>query len=84
MSLGAVRRGTIHCALCAPLTLRRERAHYAPPREHAKAFPLADVAAPEAKLQKIYARCQQLRNTSYEVERTEQEQKRAKEKESAT
>lgn len=36
--------------------------------------------SPEVKLQKIYARVQQLRNTSYEVEKTEQEQKRAKEK----
>jgi hypothetical protein len=32
------------------------------------------------KLRKIYDRVQQLRNTSYEVEKTEQEQKRAKEK----
>jgi hypothetical protein len=37
--------------------------------------------SPEAKLQKIYARVQQLRNTSYEVEKTEQEQKREKQKE---
>jgi Domain of Unknown Function with PDB structure (DUF3857) len=36
---------------------------------------------PESKLQKIYARVQQIRNTSYEREKTEQEQKRAKEKE---
>jgi hypothetical protein len=36
--------------------------------------------SPEVKLQKIYARVQQLRNTSYEVEKTEQEQKREKEK----
>ena len=36
--------------------------------------------APEVKLRKIYARVQQLRNTSYEVHKTEQEQKRAKEK----
>jgi hypothetical protein len=36
--------------------------------------------SPDAKLQKIYARVQQLRNTSYEVEKTEQEQKREKEK----
>jgi hypothetical protein len=36
--------------------------------------------SPEVKLQKIYTRVQQLRNTSYEVEKTEQEQKRAKEK----
>jgi hypothetical protein len=33
--------------------------------------------SPDAKLQKIYARVQQLRNTSYEVRKTEQEQKRA-------
>jgi uncharacterized protein DUF3857 len=37
--------------------------------------------SPEVKLQKIYTRVQQLRNTSYEVEKTEQEQKRSKEKE---
>jgi hypothetical protein len=36
--------------------------------------------APEVKLQKIYARVQQVRNTAYEVEKTEQEQKRAQEK----
>jgi transglutaminase-like putative cysteine protease len=35
---------------------------------------------PEAKLRKIYARAQQVRNTSFEVEKTEQEQKREKEK----
>ncbi len=34
----------------------------------------------ELKLQKIYARVQKLRNLSFEVEKTEQEQKRAKEK----
>ena len=37
--------------------------------------------SPEVKLQKIYARVQKIRNTSYELEKTEQEQKRAKEKE---
>ena len=37
--------------------------------------------SPEVKLQKIYARAQSIRNTGFEVERTEQEQKRAKEKE---
>lgn len=36
--------------------------------------------SPEVKLQKIYARVQQLRNTSFEREKTEQEQKREKEK----
>ncbi len=35
---------------------------------------------PEVKLQKIYARVQKVRNTSYEVEKTAQEQKREKEK----
>jgi hypothetical protein len=35
---------------------------------------------PEVKLQKIYARVQQMRNTSYEVQKTEEEEKRAKEK----
>jgi hypothetical protein len=35
---------------------------------------------PEVKLRKIYDRVQQLRNTSYELEKTEQEQKREKEK----
>lgn len=35
--------------------------------------------APEVKLRKIYARVQQIRNTTYEVEKTEQEAKRAKE-----
>jgi len=37
--------------------------------------------SPEVKLQKIYARVQQIRNTSYEREKTEQEEKRNKEKE---
>lgn len=36
---------------------------------------------PEAKLRKLYARSQQVRNTSYEAEKSEQEQKREKEKE---
>ena len=36
--------------------------------------------SPEVKLQKIYARVQQIRNTSYEVRKSEQEQKRDKEK----
>ncbi|MGH9515327.1 MAG: DUF3857 domain-containing protein [Terriglobales bacterium] len=38
---------------------------------------------PEVKLQKIYARVQQLRNTSFEVQKTVQEQKREKEKDPA-
>lgn len=37
--------------------------------------------APEEKLQKIYARVQQIRNTSYEREKTDQELKREKQKE---
>jgi len=36
--------------------------------------------APEVKLRKIYDRVQAIRNTSYEVQKTEQETKRAKEK----
>ncbi|MFY9560460.1 MAG: DUF3857 domain-containing protein [Terriglobales bacterium] len=36
--------------------------------------------APEVKLRKIYDRVQTIRNTSYEVRKTEQEEKRAKEK----
>jgi len=35
---------------------------------------------PEAKVQKIYARVQQIRNLTYEAEKTEQEAKRAKQK----
>lgn len=37
--------------------------------------------SPDEKLRKIYARVQKVRNLSYETEKTEQEQKRAKEKE---
>jgi hypothetical protein len=36
--------------------------------------------SPETKLQKIYARVQQIRNLSYEAEKTQQEEKRAKQK----
>lgn len=46
---------------------------------------VAQIVSPsdsaDAKLQKIYARIQQLRNTSYEVEKSEQEKKRDKQKE---
>lgn len=35
---------------------------------------------PEVKLQKLYARVQQMRNTSYEVQKTEEEQKRENQK----
>jgi hypothetical protein len=45
---------------------------------------LAEIASPtdspEVKLHKIYARVQQLRNTSYEVQKTEQEKERDQEK----
>jgi hypothetical protein len=40
--------------------------------------------SPEVKLQKIYARVQHLRNTSFELDKTVQEKKRAKEKEART
>ncbi len=49
--------------------------------EQAVAEMVAANDAPEVKLQKIYARVQQVRNTSYEVEKTEQQQKREKIKE---
>lgn len=39
--------------------------------------------SPEVKLQKLYARVQQIRNTSYELRKTEQEEKRDKEKTAA-
>lgn len=42
---------------------------------------VAPSDAPEIKLRKIYDRVQQIRNTSYEVPKTEQEEKRDKEKE---
>ena len=48
--------------------------------EQAVAQIISPDDAPEVKLRKIYARVQQLRNTSYEVQKTEQEQKRSKEK----
>jgi transglutaminase-like putative cysteine protease len=48
--------------------------------EQAVAQIVAPGDTPEVKLRKIYARVQQLRNTSYEEEVTEQEKKRAKEK----
>ena len=38
---------------------------------------------PEVKLQKIYERVQQIRNTSYDVQKTAQEEKREKEKENS-
>jgi hypothetical protein len=51
--------------------------------ERAVAETVAPGDSPEVKLQKIYARVQQIRNTSFEVEKTEQERKREKEKEPA-
>jgi hypothetical protein len=51
--------------------------------EQAVAQIVAPSDPPEVKLQKIYARVQQLRNTSYEIEKTEQEQKREKEKDAS-
>jgi hypothetical protein len=48
---------------------------------------VAQIVSPgdssELKLQKIYARVQQLRNTSFEVEKSAQEKKREKEKDAA-
>jgi len=49
--------------------------------EEAVAQIVSPADPPEVKLEKIYAKVQQLRNTSFEVEKTEQEQKREKEKE---
>lgn len=51
--------------------------------EEAVAQIVSPSDSPEVKLQKIYARVQQLRNTSYEVRKTEQEQKRDKEKDAS-
>ena len=48
--------------------------------EEAVAEIVAPNDPPEVKLRKIYARVQQMRNTSYEVRKTEEEEKRAKEK----
>jgi len=51
--------------------------------EQAVAQIVSSSDSPMTKLQKIYSRVQQLRNTSYEVEKTEKEQKRAKEKDNS-
>lgn len=48
--------------------------------EEAVAGIISPTDPPEMKLQKIYAHVQQVRNTDFEVEKTEQEQKRSKEK----
>jgi hypothetical protein len=44
---------------------------------------VAPSDSPEVKARKIYGRVQQIRNTSYEVRKTEEEQKRAKEKDNS-
>jgi hypothetical protein len=49
--------------------------------EQAVAQIVSAADSPEQKARKIYARVQQIRNLSYEVRRTQQEEKRAKEKE---
>jgi Domain of Unknown Function with PDB structure (DUF3857) len=49
--------------------------------EQAVAEIVSPSDSPDVKLQKMYARVQKIRNTSYEIEKTTQEQKRAKEKE---
>lgn len=51
--------------------------------EQAVAQIVSSSDSPMTKLQKIYARVQQLRNTSYEAEKTEKEQKRAKQKDNS-
>jgi hypothetical protein len=51
--------------------------------EEAVAQIVAPTDSPEVKLQKIYDRVQQLRNTSFEVTKTEQEKKREKEKDAS-
>jgi hypothetical protein len=48
--------------------------------EQAVASIISPNDSPEDKLRKIYARVQQVRNTSYEQQKTEQEEKRDKEK----
>lgn len=48
--------------------------------EEAVAQTVSPSDAPEVKLRKIYDRVQQMRNTSYEVQKTEQEIKRTNEK----
>ena len=48
--------------------------------EEAVATIVSPGDTPEVKLQKIYARVQQIRNTTYEVQKTAEEQKRIKEK----
>jgi hypothetical protein len=49
--------------------------------EQALAQIISPSDTPELKLQKIYARCQKIRNTTFERDKTEQEQRRVKLKE---
>lgn len=51
--------------------------------EQAVAQIVSPTDSPEVKLQKIYARVQQIRNTTYEVSKTEQQRKREKEKDAS-
>lgn len=51
--------------------------------EQAVAQIVAPSDSPEAKLNKIYARVEQIHNTSFDLEKTEEEEKRLKEKEIA-
>jgi len=48
--------------------------------EEAVAKTVSPTDTPEVKLRKLYGRVQQIRNTSYEIQKTEQEEKRDKEK----
>jgi transglutaminase-like putative cysteine protease len=51
--------------------------------EEAVAQIVSPADSPEVKLQKIYARVQQMRNTTFEVSKTEQEKKRENQKEAS-
>jgi hypothetical protein len=62
--------GLVESFLGKPKSLEQEVARIVSPGD-----------SPEVKAQKLYARVQQLRNTSFEVEKSDQEQKRAKAKE---
>jgi transglutaminase-like putative cysteine protease len=62
--------GQVESFVGKPKSLQQEVAHIVAPSD-----------SPEVKAQKLYARVQQLRNTSFEVEKTDQEQKRARAKE---
>jgi len=52
--------------------------------EQAVAQTVSPNDPPEVKLRKLYARVQQMRNTSYELEKTAEEQQRTKQKEATT